>query len=410
MGLQFILQQWVSEEIFYSGDEFFRHLEFDIGAAKDSIDLETYIFENDQLGVHILALLSKATQRGVTVRVMADGVGSSNWGIKLVYDADKLGVETRVFHPIPWLLGSYFLWAEARGKRGILRLLNTVNRRNHRKVCVIDKRVAYVGGMNVSSWHLLEAHGDKAWRDTGARVEGWAVAHLTAAFEKAWRDARGIKRSLKKIWVSRKHRLVERIDAVKRRLAFLPQRTPAEHKLRILVRLNDSRIRRRRYYIDLLYRIVRSRNRIWITNPYFVPHGSLLRALRVAAKSGVDVRVLVPRKSDVFFMRWVTAAFYGSLLRSGARLYEYLPSVLHAKTILIDEWATVGSTNLNYRSLFHDLEVDVVLTSAESLKSVEEQFLKDLEKSHEVTITDWRRLGLLGRFGGRIALLFRYWI
>jgi cardiolipin synthase A/B len=181
-------------------------------------------------------------------------------------------------------------------------------------------------------------------------------------------------------------------------------------KLSGLVRLNNKLALRRKNYRDLLARIAAARERIWITNAYFVPRGGLLRALGAAAKAGVDVRILVPAKSDIIFMPWVAAAFYYGLLKSGVRVFEYQPAVLHAKTMLIDDWMTVGSSNLNSRSMFHDLEADVVLSTCESLRALEAAFERDLGQSKEVILADWLKRPILQRWLGRIALRAKRWL
>ncbi|MCM2323553.1 MAG: phospholipase D-like domain-containing protein [Oligoflexia bacterium] len=149
---------------------------------------------------------------------------------------------------------------------------------------------------------------------------------------------------------------------------------------------------------------------MWITNAYFAPDILLARALRVAAWGGADVRVLVPKKSDIFFMPWVTEAFYHHLLRAGVRVYEFLPSILHAKTLLIDDWGTIGSSNLNHRSLLHDLEADFVVGHHESIDALATLFEEDLRQSREIFLGEWKGLPLSRRMVAKILLFFRYFI
>ena len=155
-------------------------------------------------------------------------------------------------------------------------------------------------------------------------------------------------------------------------------------------------------------RLVGAERRIWITNAYFVPDGSVLRVLTVAAGAGVDVRVLVPSFSDVIFIPWVTSAFHLGLLRAGVKIFEYRGSVLHAKTMVIDDWGIIGSSNLNHRSLLHDLEADIVVIDPTSIASLEEGFLLDLERASQLTLDNWRHRPLIERLLGRILLWFRY--
>ena len=157
-------------------------------------------------------------------------------------------------------------------------------------------------------------------------------------------------------------------------------------------------------------RLSNATRRIWITTPYFVPTGDVLEALGQAAKRGVDVKILVPSMSDVFFMPWVAAAFMWGLQRGGAKIFRYRPRILHAKTLLIDNWATVGSSNFNHRSIFHDLEVDVVLSKKESVDELASAFEKDLTESDEFTAKNWSIFSSLTSRMGRCLLLFRSWL
>jgi cardiolipin synthase len=164
---------------------------------------------------------------------------------------------------------------------------------------------------------------------------------------------------------------------------------------------------RRRSFRDFISRVQSAQNRIWITNAYLAPSTPLLRALAKAAQRGVDVKILVPRKSDVFFMPWVTAAHYPKLLKSGIQVFEYIPSFLHAKVALIDDWAIVGSSNLNRRSLIHDHEVDVVVSKPSSIQNLEERFMKDLTQSEQIQKAP---LSLAAKFGKFLSWLLKKWI
>ncbi|GAH09354.1 unnamed protein product, partial [marine sediment metagenome] len=155
----------------------------------------------------------------------------------------------------------------------------------------------------------------------------------------------------------------------------------------------------------------RCKQRIWITNAYFVPDNVLLKRLRDAANNGIDVRILLPKKSDVMVMPWASSTFYYRLLKSGVKIFEYLPSMLHAKSLIIDNWALIGSSNLNHRSLLHDLEADIMLKSTESIKQLESDFLNDLTQSREVELDSWHIIRpLRQRLVGRMVLYMKYWI
>lgn len=370
------------EQIFFNGDDYFASLIGDIARAQKSIDIETYIFEMDALGKRIMQSLLVAAQRGIKVRVMVDGAGAPQWGGGLVRSLEKAGGQTRIFHPFPWRL---WQWSRSFVRVPLMLkaiyLLLKINSRNHRKVCIIDKKIAYVGSFNVTHNHLAQ-EGD-GWRDTGIRLEDVNLDDLRKAFNTAWDNLT----------------IQERLRQIFRHVYTNP-----------IFRLNYNRHRRRILYKNLLHRFTNCKQRIWITNAYFVPDNFLLKKLHEAAIRGVDVRILLPRKSDVAFMPWASKTFYERLLKSGVRIFEYLPTVLHAKTLILDEWMLIGSSNLNHRSLLHDLEVDINIHSLRSKKSLEQQFLLDLEKSKEITLGLWHKPPFYQRFFGGILLYLKYLI
>lgn len=322
-------------------------LESEICNSKSTIDLESYIFADDILGKRIAKLLIAAAERGIRIRLIIDGVGSPGWSYSFRQPFEQAGIAVRVFNPLPWAISS-------------------LNRRNHRKNCILDDRIAFLGSINISACHLKSCLGEKAWRDTAVRLEGDGIPTLARAFEHTWRHS--VPFIGQKTFNRRKE--------IKR---LRPLRSP-------LVRLNNTWPRRHRIYKDLIGRIQGAQKRIWVTNPYFLPPNGIIEVLCEAAGRGVDVRLLLPRQSDVFFMHWVSSEFYERLLRGGVRIFEYLPRVLHAKTLIIDNWVSTGSSNMNHRSLLHDLEVDVVLTHRKSRLSIEEQFTDDIQHSQEITL------------------------
>jgi cardiolipin synthase A/B len=369
------------EQIFFRGEDYFAALLHDIAHAQHSIDLETYIFELDPLGKQVLQALHQAAQRGIKVRVMVDGAGISQWSGHFITNLEKAGGQTRIFHPFPWRL---WQWSRACVRvPAILKaiyLVLKINSRNHRKDCIIDNKIVYVGGFNIIQAYITEK-GNKGWRDTGVRLENVDVSDLAIAFNSAW-----------------EHMTVnERLRQIFRHIYTNP-----------LFRLNHGRHRRRVLYKNLLHRIRNCKKRIWITNAYFVPDNFLLRLLQHAAMAGVDVRILLPRKSDISFMPWASQAFYGRLLKAGARIFEYLPTILHAKTLILDDWMLVGSSNLNHRSLLHDLEIDVNIKLADAKKVLAVQFEKDLELSREITLATRQKPPLYQRLIGSILLYLKY--
>lgn len=370
----------LEERLYVRGDEFFIDMLRDLNAAVREIRLETYIFELDPVGRAFIAALSHAHQRGVRVHLLVDGVGLPLVGDRLLAALEEAGFPFRIFHPIPWFFRH---WRHTAGGRAVpprfLQLLMRLNNRNHRKVCTIDRRIAWIGSFNICALHLPAAHGGEEWRDTAVRVENIDTRPLVDAFRRAWNPWR-----------------------------WRPHGHPAP--LRSPFRMNTTRRQRRARMRDLLRRIARSKQRIWITNAYFVPDERLLQKLNRAARRGVDVRIILPSISDVFFMPWTSATFYGNLLEHGVKIYEYQPGVLHAKTIIIDDWMTVGSSNMNSRSLRHDLEVDYVLSKADTKAALASAFLRDLKHSKEISSSAYPNRPWWQRVLAHLILFAKYWI
>ncbi len=371
---------WDDERIYTEGDAWFRDLLTAIAAARTSIWLETYLIAPDALGERVLAALAAAARRGCEVRLLVDGAGAANW-LRQVNDP---GVPLRVWNPMPWAVarraGLYRRW----------RWLTALNRRDHRKVCLIDGTLAWVGSFNVAGCHTNELAAASAWRDSGACVRGPGLTDLRAAFARAWRKA----------WPTADGRVSLRLHLPDLLRPAGPAPPPSPH-----VRLNHTWATRRATYADLLQRIRSARTRIWITNAYVVPRGSLLRALGNASARGVDVRLLAPANADVLFMPWVGAIFADALLARGVRVFAYLPRMLHAKTMLIDESALVGSHNLNSRSFLHDLEAEVVLAAPASITALASAYIADCAEANELTGGASRRLPWPQRLIGRVLLL-----
>lgn len=373
------------EQIFSDGKSHFTALLKDITTATHSIDLETYVFHNDHLGQQVADALAIAAKRGVRVRVMVDGAGSPLWSTYFAPMLETSGAITKVFHPFPWQLWN---WSRSVVKLPFvlkwIYLLLKINFRNHRKVCVIDNKIAYIGSLNISKHHLLKSEGGDAWRDTSVRLSGINLNELLKAFDVAW-NHRTIKERIREIF-----RQVRK---------DLP------------IRLNYTRHRRRILYKNLLRKISQCKKRIWITNAYFVPDNFLLKKLKDAARSGIDVRILLPRKSDVMMMPWASSTFYYSLLKAGVRIFEYLPSMLHAKSLILDQWILIGSSNLNHRSLLHDLEADINIRTPRAKKIIVQQFLEDLNQSREISLKSWKTMRPRHqRVMGRLVLYLKYWI
>lgn len=358
--------QWLRETLYFDGDSYFSDMIRAIDSASATIELETYIFYPDAMGNWMADRLEAAARRGVRVRLLVDGIGALSWIHHWPQSLRDAGVEIRIWKPVRlWTLLSHV--ATSLLQRRYSAFLLHHNRRTHRKYCVIDEGRAFVGSHNIAANHLQRFSGAKAWRDTGIEVAGPELSVLLKAFNLAWDRSHTPEGRRRWFW--------------QRRLPRLNLQSP--------VRLNFTHRLRRHFRRDLLTRIRGAKERVWITNAYLTPTTPLVTALLHAVRRGRDVRLLVPSTSDVFFMRWVATSFYGALLEGGVRIFEFQPSFLHAKSVVIDDWAMVGTSNLNRRSFLHDLEVDIVVSKSENRARMAEQFNIDLQSAREVTSIEW---------------------
>lgn len=348
---------WTEENLFNDGDAFFNSLEMAIISAKGSIFLETYIFSFDEIGLKILNLLAEAAGRGVVVQLLLDGVGSSFWSAAHAEEWRNRGIEIRFFHPLPWQRKNSKIWDYFNFKDIRLRF-SQLTQRNHSKVCIIDEQLAFIGSMNISACHS-NSQKTAAWRDTSVRLVGPGIALFLNKFKIEWSNHK------KHIGFYRREQM--------------------------------SNEQKHNFYHALIQHFNSAKVRIWLTTPYFSPNIKLIKILCEQAIAGVDVRLLFPKKSDVWAVKYAMESFYHLLLDSGVKIYEYTPSILHAKVSIVDQWVTVGSTNLDYLSLFYNLEADVVISNVENIESIGKQFLEDIRVSEEVVAEKWNQRSLFNR-------------
>lgn len=380
---------WDSIQLFYSGDDYFRSALEDIDLAQNEIWIESYIFNMDPIGLRFLQALKNASLRGVRVHLLVDGVGSFNWLVSLKNFCQKNKIHFRIYHPLPIRL-SLLTKISWRSLRTMLILLRRANKRNHRKIILIDQKIAYLGSLNITQVHSKEFLAGLAWRDTGIKVTGEPLRNLVRACVEVWRISRTDGLSIRPLLLKRWSRL---------------KQTPSA-----LLRLNNRIRWRVSLSRDLNRRMKKAQSRIYITNAYFIPRRSLLRSLRKAAKRGVHVCLCLPAKTDVPVVRLASRSLYFRLMKAGVEIFEYQNRMLHAKTLIIDEWATVGSHNLNHRSLFHDLEVEVVVDQPKHIESMLSQWQIDLKNSHKITIEELGKMNIFMRVIARFAYWMRYWI
>ncbi|OQW46415.1 MAG: hypothetical protein A4S09_05445 [Proteobacteria bacterium SG_bin7] len=359
---------WETEKVFHDGDSFFKSVLESIDGAKNSVRLEYYIFSEGVLAYRFLRAIQNAVARGVRVDLGLDAIGTLRMSTSFFNEIVASGTKFRIYHPLPRI---FFLFTSKFWRR-----LFRINQRNHRKICLVDERILFVGGMNVDDWHLIEVKGKEAWRDSGVCVTSKDLSILTRNLEVVW------------------HKKKKETDF-------------GEIKLPIL--LNDGRFRRRRLNRTFISRIKSSNRRVWITSPYFTPPARLLLALIDSGRRGVDTRLLLPSRADHFFSRPMNGLFYPMLLSSGVKIYEYTMTTLHAKTAVLDNWVLVGTSNRNHRSFFYDLEVDVILSYPDSIREMEKQFIEDLRFSKAVNLKKWNERHWIYRIFEKILWLVHKW-
>ncbi len=345
-----------------------------IRSARHHVHMEVYIFDGDETGRQFAEALMERARAGIQVRLVIDGVGSISTPTEFFREMAAAGVEVYEYNPVA--VGTVL----SRGLEGL-------NRRNHRKLTLVDGRVAFIGGINISGvysrYGLSGSRGgasggkkaepgsidDKPWRDTQVRIEGPVVADLQRGFLRIWSQMES-KPPLSGP-------------------GYFPALAPrGPHVVRSVDGWSASGVNP--LYATLISAIDSAESEVQITNAYFVPHRDLLEALKSAARRGVDVKLLLPSKTDNWLVFQAGRSFYGELLEAGVKIFERESRLLHAKTASVDRvWSTVGSTNLDWRSLLHNEEVNVVVLGPEFGVQMNRMFERDLAASRAITREMW---------------------
>ncbi len=348
-----------SVEVFTDGTSKFNALRDDIRRARTFINIQYYIFEDDALGTEFAALLVEKVREGVTVRLLYDHVGSFNVSNGFFRRLKAEGIDTHPFFKVSFpQLGTKINW------------------RNHRKVCVIDGAVGYVGGMNVAD-RYIDGGSFPIWRDTHARVVGPVVAALAYSFAVDWNFTSG--------------QLIDEHPDPDSRKIFLPG-PGAVTGVGAQFLTSGPTSQWSNIAMTFHRAIASARHRVYIQTPYFLPTEGLLRALQSAAMAHVDVRLMVPEKSDSRMLTNASASYFEECLRAGIRIYRFKAGMLHAKTVIIDdEICSIGSTNFDFRSFDYNFESNLFLYSKAMNAYMAEVFNRDLLSCSRVTAAEWRR-------------------
>jgi cardiolipin synthase len=348
--------------IFTDGTETFESLLESIRNARHHVHLQYYIIRDDPSGKEVIRLLTQVAKRGVDVRLLYDGLGMKIRK-KHLQEFEEAGGRHAAFFP----------------------RIFTINYRNHRKIAVIDGKTGYIGGYNIGDEYLGKGPLGY-WRDAALKIDGPGVGGLQLRFLLDWNYAAS--------------------DSLSYSSMFFPDvRGSGYCPLQVISSGPDARWNQiKEGYLKLVNSATQS---IYIQTPYFIPDDSISDALRIAALSGVDVRIMIPCKPDHPFVHWATLSFVGDLLEAGVRAYTYDTGFLHAKTVVVDGLAaSVGSANWDVRSFRLNFEANAFLYSAENAQKLKQAFLDDLPRCTEITPQIYQERGRWIRAKEQVSRLF----
>lgn len=347
-------------EVLTNGDQFYEMELKAIASSRNFICLEAYIFQKGQIANRYIEALAERARAGVEVRIVLDAVGSFNTWRSTFRKLLAAGGQVRWYNPLRWYnLGRY-------------------DNRTHRELLIVDGAVAFIGGAGVADHWYMSRGSKKRWRDTMVAVRGQAVDSLQSIFAENWLESSGELLSSCKYYPAN--------EAEGNSRAMVINSTPT-----------SGRSTRARMLFQIL--IANARQSIHITTPYFLPDRSVRRALIEALTRGVEIKILVPgQQSDHLLTRRASRRLYGSLLRNGAQIYEYQPSMIHTKSVVVDgTWSVVGSTNFDSRSFSINDEVNVAAFDEGLSARLEEDFRADLGVSRRITYEAWRTRPVIER-------------
>jgi cardiolipin synthase len=354
-----------------------------IEGASDHVNMESYIFEDDEVGRQFAAALVARQQQGVQVNLIRDSIGTLGTPTAFFDGLSASGIQVLEFNPVnPLVAGAGWV----------------PNQRDHRKLLIVDGRIAFLGGINISSVNSggsfrsgSPRRGDKGgqWRDTDLQIEGPVVASLQRLFIQSWASQHG--------------------PAMAARNYFPPPQTAGHDVVRAIGSSPEEPFSQ--IYATLLSAINSAETSVHLTNAYFVPDPQLLTALEGAVARGVAVRLILPASTDSWLVFHAGRRHYDRLLAAGVKIYERRGRMLHSKTALVDGvWATVGSTNLDWRSFLHNHELNAVVLGREFGAQLQAMFDSDLKASDAVLLEAWRQRGLAERLQEIFASAWAYWL
>lgn len=354
-----------SVKTYINGEDKFKDLLEDIKKAKKFINIEYYIFRYDNLGKKLIDILGKKVSQGVEVRLLVDAMGSKSLSKKDINLIKETGIKFAFFFP------------------NILPYINLrINYRNHRKIVVVDGIIGYVGGFNVGDEYVNHGKQFSFWRDTHIRIEGSAAYELNKRFILDWEYA-----AKEDINDNQKSNIKPNINAH----SSIPN-SINEVGIQIVSSGPDNM---EEYIRNSYLKIINNaKKNIFIQTPYLVLDDPMIASLKLAASSGVDVRIMVPNKADHFFMAWALSASIGNLIYSGVKFYKYKKGFIHSKTIVADSSvSSIGTANLDIRSFKLNFEVNAIIFDPLIARNNEQIFNEDAKNCHLLTLEEYENRG-----------------
>lgn len=354
-------------KLLHNGDQTFAHIIKTIEAAKHHVHLEYYIISNDKIGKIIADLLVIKAKQGVQVRVIYDDVGS--WGLSRRYRKKlrEAGVEIRAFMPVR------FPWFTSR-----------VNYRNHRKIIIVDGRIGFLGGLNIADRYIDGIPGIGSWRDTHVRIEGGAIPTLQMQFISHWYFCSNQLLALEE---------------------YLIDSGPEQG---VITQITASGPDSDWESISQAYfaAISTATRQVYIATPYFMPTSDILTAIKTAALKGVDIRLLIPEKSDTTVPKWCTESYIQELLEAGVRVFRFKNGFYHSKLMMVDGvWSSVGTANMDFRSLETNFEINGIFYDRSINRELVSRFIQDLNRSVEINLEQWQRRHIFKKLKASLARL-----
>lgn len=343
-----------SIQIIKNGDEKFNLAFKDIKAAEHHIHLEYFIINDDKIGTQLIDLLCQKAKEGIDVKVVIDDVGS-NMSKKTKQRLKDSGVELQLFMPV--------LFSNYTGK---------MNYRNHRKIIIIDGKIGYVGGINISDDYVNSIN-ENYFRDTHTRLEGEVVKQLQILFLTTWDFVTEDNIEISKHYFPKTENRGE-----------VPIQIAASGPDTNWPNIKDA----------MFTAITNAANCIYVTTPYFIPDDEVIKAFQIAARSNIDVKLLVPKKSDSWISEYATNSFLERLLEAGVEIFQYTKGFIHAKTMVVDDsFSTIGTANMDYRSFNINFEVNALIYHKKTNETLKNIFFEDLKDAKKLDIENWKNRG-----------------